>query len=277
MFFELLNRKLTMSLGLIALAGIICVELSGCYSDNCCAAYTPEYSDSHNGRDDAYEQMCYNTMTFDDKYNKDAACSLKEVDRYVEAALACCAPLKSEMEYIEFEKEDLESNNSLGIFSIQIVLNSIPYCDEVACAGVLVPTNAYTQCLFNTHPRTYKCDIPAAQQYETDLNQCCMNASDKKSCVRSFVMNEGGCLATCCEGLPDQDNDQYISKENCLKVLNSSNECIETPIDACCRIAPKETSPGHIDRDTCKYIFTKTKGQCVNTDEKYEIYKNQSE
>ncbi|MBO4351038.1 MAG: hypothetical protein J6A01_08850 [Proteobacteria bacterium] len=236
--------------------------------------YTPE--NYNNPKDNnAYEQMCYNSMTYDRKYDRADGCYLKEVDRYVEQAIACCEPLKSDIEYKEFEQFEIELTPLNANFS-KIVLSSSPGCDsELGCFHIAMPANAYTYCLFNTHPRTYKCDIEEAKQFDIALNECCMNAADNDECVRSFILNDAVCVKACCEGLPDQENDQYISKENCYKVLKESNECIETPVDACCRIAPKEPSRGHIDRDICKQIYTDSHGQCINTDEKYEIYKNQ--
>ena len=263
------------SLALITGMGIIGMSISGCYWDDCCSDYTPYKTDNYVEKD-AYSQMCYNTMTFDDKYDKNEACYLKEVDKYVEAALACCAPLKDKLECMEFEKYDLESSTPLESLLSHIVYISTPGCNETGCTGIQIPTNAYTHCLLNTHPRTYQCNIQAAQEYATALNNCCNNSSEKNKCISSFIKNGEVCENKCCDNLPDQDTDQLISKWNCLKVLNESNECIETRKDACCRIAPKESSPGHIDRNICEQIYTESNGQCVNTDEKYEIYKKQS-
>lgn len=261
---------------IIFLTSLVMIVLSGCYLENCCTDYAPEFTTDSTEKT-GFEQMCYNSMNFDGKYDSGDACYLKEVDRYIEAAVNCCAPLKDKLEYQYCDKSDLESSSLLDSLFISFALSVIPGCDDLGCYGVLVPTNAYTYCLYNTHPRTYLCDIDAAKKFATDITQCCSNASPQYECILSYFKNGESCPKVCCEGLPDQDNDQYISKDNCLKVLNSSNECIETPVDACCRIAPKDPARGHIDRSICKQIYAESKGQCVNTDEKYEIYKNQSE
>ena len=266
MFFKNLNHKQKTPFSrMLAMAGLsLC--MSGCYLQNCCSGYMPEFVEDHYEAE-PYEQMCYNTMNYDSKYNSNDGCYLKEVDKFIEKALECCAPLKSDMHYISFSRSELESSNALDALLIEIALATIPRCDDLGCYESLLPTNAYTYCLFNTHPRTYQCDIEASLQYENALEQCCANSDDAYSCTRDFIKNGAVCDTPCCDGLPDQDNDQYISKENCLKVLKDSKECVETPIDACCRIAPKSSSRGHIDRDICKQIYTESNGQCINTDE----------
>ncbi len=62
----------------------------------CCPGYV--YYDDTAHTDDAFEQMCLNAMTYDKKYDLNYDCKLREVDKYVDAAIRCCAPLKAEIQ-----------------------------------------------------------------------------------------------------------------------------------------------------------------------------------
>ncbi len=61
----------------------------------CCLDYV--YYDDDAQRDPAYEQMCLNAMSYDKQYDLNYDCKLRVVDKYVDAAIACCAPLKDEI------------------------------------------------------------------------------------------------------------------------------------------------------------------------------------
>ena len=63
--------------------------------ESCCLSYVYYDDDAH--RDDAFEQMCLNAMTYDKKYDLNYDCKLREVDKYVDAAILCCAPLKAQI------------------------------------------------------------------------------------------------------------------------------------------------------------------------------------
>ena len=252
-------------MALLLLGTAVCFGTSSCDDPTCCEMY-------ENGPDTEYaRQMCHNSMLFDNKYDLRDGCFLKEVDRYIEAAENCCAPLKSKMDYEFLSVTDLTEDNSM----VSVVAR-VTFSDNSNYSGGYVPANAYTHCLFETNPRTYQCDIQKAQQFEAELNQCCgalVDVLDRSECITSFVSKQK-CEKKCCAGLPSDDNDNYISKTHCEQLLKSSGECIETRSDACCRIAPIEPSRGHIDRNICKQIYTESNGECVNTDEKYELYKN---
>ena len=260
----MVNKKSIIPITLLLISTGICFSVSSCDDPTCCEMYS-------NGPDFEYaRQMCHNSMLFDDKYDVQNGCFLKEVDRYIEAAENCCAPLGSAIDYEFISITDLAEDNPLVS-----VVAKVAYARNPNYSGSYISANAYTHCLFETNPRTYQCNIDKAKQFGDDLNQCCgtLDGNERIDCITDFISKQK-CEKKCCTGLPEEDNDNYISKTHCEQLLKRSNECIETTMDACCRIAPIDPSRGHIDRNICKQIYTESNGsQCVNTDEKYEIYK----
>ena len=149
--------------------------------------------------------------------------------------------------------------------------------DYYAYNPIYMPMNAYTYCLLNTDPSEYQCDVSKAVAYERDLKQCCKLANDLDECVKSFILNNNVCNYTnnhiCCENLPEEDSDIYVSKSKCEDIYNRTDECIETMQDACCRNVPESASNGSITKQLCKDIYAESSGTCVNDDDKYQQYK----
>lgn len=193
----------------------------------CCPGYTYYAEIAHT--DDAFEQMCLNAMTYDKKYDLNYDCKLREVDRYVDAAFACCAPLKDKLktsflsdvisQYSDWTAEDTQlllpildqsfSNRAADKYKSSEIYSYDPYSDSsnMIWGGYyhyesdttiinykyryILPTNAYTWCLLNTNPQTYECDLYKAQDFERSLKACC--TSDNSSCLESYIKHSGNC------------------------------------------------------------------------------------
>lgn len=244
------EHKLGLWAGIVSVSGMTaCVY--GPISDCCYSAYEPENYTSN--EIDTYRAMCYRTMTFDEKYNTDDLCKYKVIDRYIIEAKKCCEPI-------------LSTISSVGYYS------SHDYSS-------VKPINAYTWCLRNTHPRTYKCDTEMAVKLETDANACCDQAYDKEGCMATFFASDGKeCVNTsqkeaCCNSLPDHQTSQYISRSKCLEYFDSDNICIKTPDVECCRNLINDNTERYIDNSNCQMIYRESKGEyCINTDDLLEKY-----
>ena len=251
---------------------------------DCCLEYEPEPAMRQAIQDASlYAQMCHNSMAFDDEYDLDVKCRYREVDRLIDAAAQCCEPLKPD--------NNTSASNTLALrvweprISAELLTKFLPVwlnhrmLEEVL--SVRLPTNAYAWCLLNTHPRTYACDLQEAREFEQafkDLEQsvdeCCADATYIDECLDAFIENGVKCVSlNCCDGLPEQDNKTQISKSHCEEIVNTEKQCIQTPIDACCRKAPNASQTGGITKSICKSIYQDTSGKsCINDDEKYANY-----
>ena len=222
----------TIWIGFIALCILsvtLCI-LSACEpedSEPCCLGYT--YYDDTAHSDDAFEQMCVNAMGYDEKHDYFLHCKLRDVDRYVDAAMACCAPLKAEIRTALF-KDVVSSTDDWTAIDTKLLLplldeiltvkcdkygyntsneiyDNYPYgavlgdspCGDNTSPTELdyryqyrIPMNAYTWCLLNTNPRTYACDIERAHEFEKELQACCNDEGD--SCITSYIKNNGECV-----------------------------------------------------------------------------------
>ena len=203
---------------------IIAASLNACdpVLGPCCFDYIYYYDDTGH-TEDAFEQMCLNAMTYDKKYDLNYDCKLREVDKYVDAALACCEPLKDEIKTSLFDDvvshpsewtaSDAElmlpllnhsfNNRASDKYSPDSIYNYDPYSDahnmiwggNYGNSGAYqykLPENAYTWCLLNTNPNTYQCDLNGARAFERNLRKCC--GGDNGSCLAAYVKNSGQCI-----------------------------------------------------------------------------------
>lgn len=237
-------------------AGIVCVSgMTACdYGPivDCCSTYGYQPENYTSNEIDTYRAMCYQTLTFDEKYNIGDQCKYKVVDRYIIEAKKCCSPLASTIESVG-DYDDYDSS--------------------------LKPVNAYTWCLLNTHPRTYKCDIEMASKLEADANTCCNQAYDKEICIATYMASDGKeCVnisekEECCNSLPENQTSQYISRSKCLEYYDRENICVKTPSVECCRNLSNDNEEKYIDNANCQMIYRESKGEyCINTDELLEKY-----
>lgn len=236
---------------------------------DCCLEYEPESQYLNELHDqNAYAQICHKSMGSSDEYDLDFECKYREVDRVVDAAVHCCAPLKP---------EDDDTPNTLKV-SNSVSGNSTEddTTVEINTRTTYVPTNAYAWCLLNTNPQTYACNLQKALDYEQAIKDCCSNSPHRDTCILSVDKNGGKCIHSepaCCDDLPDIDTQELISKANCEKILNKTQQCIRTREDACCRNVPESSSGQGLTKAICKQIFQETSGQsCVNDDDKYDAY-----
>ena len=193
----------------------------------CCLDYVYYDDDAH--RDPAFEQMCLNAMSYDDQYDLNYKCKLREVDKYVDAAIACCAPLKNDIQTVflrdvDFSSEDWTAEDSQlllplldqifsrranSIYTSSKLYDYDPYSNSVFiwdndtcrdhdgnpydCSFKYdLPMNAYTWCLLNTNPHNYTCDLPQAREFEKSLRACCNG--DDTSCIAAYIKNNGNCV-----------------------------------------------------------------------------------
>ena len=269
---KLFSSKLTalFAMGAASVGTISCVYGP---EPQCCDDYTPNDSGVYSSDELlAYEQMCLSVMDTNDKYDRNSSCKLKMADRYVFSAEECCASIKSEIGVTFVALEDFSDSKQYDYYYISTSHGSM----NTIVNGILMPTNAYTFCLFNTDPFKYRCDVDKAIAYENSLNQCCEHTNDKDACIKSFVINNNECnyidSPICCDGLPEEDDEIYVAKSKCEDIYNSTNVCIETMLDACCRNVPDTSSNNGITKQMCKDIYTESSGTCVNDDEKYQQY-----
>ena len=239
----------------------------------CCDGYLPSSDGIYSENEmDAYQQMCLSVMDTKDEYNRQADCKLKMADRYVYSAEECCASIRSDIEVQFFNRMDFSDNIKYDYYFIYTMLGR----DNYAFNPVYMPTNAYTFCLLNTDPYSNQCDVVKAVEFERNLKQCCGHDSNDLSCMRSFILNNNECTQTdthiCCDGLPEEDSDTYVSKAKCEDIYNRTNVCVETMLDACCRNVPDTSSSDGLTKQICKDIYTESSGTCVNDDEKYQQY-----
>lgn len=208
-------------------AVLTCASLSiGCdpLLISCCDGYI--YYDETAHPDDAFKQMCLNAMTCDQKYDLNFDCKLREVDKYVDAAIACCAPLKDEIrtsilnDAVSSPEDWTAADTQLflplldeiftrrdGEHYISAQINSYNPYDNAKYGGNNIyesltdesankynynlPMNAYTWCLLNTNPQTYKCDLYGAKEFERSLQACC--TGNDTSCLTTYIKNSGNC------------------------------------------------------------------------------------
>ena len=281
MKFSRFNKSLPASS--LVLAAIVTATFAtlGCDPEvpDCCDNYVPESMALMSIRDpEISEQMCRATMGFDDKYNIFNTCYYKEVDRYIDAAIECCAPL-------------LNPTTDRGVVPIGRTIHDLPYAsfmfflpswvthaDQNPYTEYFAPANAYTWCLLNTNPRTFQCNLQQAKAFEKTLYDCCTNAGNT-TCIQSMVFNGGKCpleTENCCVDLQDNESDGYISRGHCEEILLNTLQCVQTKEDACCyKVREDAWEEGDLTRTICKEIYQSTLGEsCIDDDNKYDAYKN---
>ncbi len=243
---------------------------------DCCLEYEPESQYLNELHDqNAYAQICHKSMGNNDEYDLDFECKYREVDRVIDAAVHCCAPLKNED---DSTPNTLEVSYSVPSDSSDSdASTNSDSSTESRTRTTYVPTNAYSWCLLNIDPRTYACDLQKALDYEQAINECCSNSPHRDTCILSVDKNDGKCIHSepaCCDDLPDKDTSELISKANCEQILNTTQQCIRTREDACCRKVPESSSKQGLNKAICKQIYQETSGQsCINDDDKYDAYK----
>ena len=232
---------------------------------------------SYASRHAVYNNMCEFLTTLDDSYDRELSCNLKAVDSFIDAAKDCCYPLIAEsMDY--YLNEDLEAitlsqsyKNATTLFPVLNAMGPLAFQE-------VYPVNAYTWCVLNTNPTTFQCDLAGARAFEDSLRLCCGGDYVTDACYTNMVQSNGQCNLSpeevCCNGLPEKDDISYISKDNCLAVYAAEKKCVKTPAEACCRNVRESSDKDELTRSICNDIFINERALCVNTDEKYEAYKN---
>ena len=270
MFLKKLKSLISSKLAVLLPIAPLSVGIISCVygeSMHCCTEYEPEIDDEIAAEIaffNNYSQMCYTSTSY-------SGCRFKDIDRSIHEAIKCCAPLKEKMHGVGID--------SMSELAKSVFLPTMQKGEEYNA----IPTNAYTWCLYNANPQTHECSIDRAQVFGQILDDCCgkadgQNNTKRDRCILDMVSNDGKCpdpVASCCENLSEQEDDIYVSKADCEKNLQISNECIETKEDACCRLAPDNSSTNGITKTICKEIYESSEGKdCINSDEKYSEYKN---
>lgn len=256
------------------------VAFTGCEDTPCCE----QYIDSLNlpQADELYYLHMCHQMT-----DNSISCSLKEVDRYVNAAESCCAPLNSEpVSYISLNEFRLNSSQQAYISTGNPWVESIyPVYYELSHSASsslnysysYIPGNAYSWCLANTDISNYQCDVQKAEAFGQAISSCknYSNDIDEKICLLSLMnskatpVHEDKVDEHCCDNLDEKWDEFRITKSECLQILQDKNQCVTRHVDVCCMDTPYNFSAGHISLPICESIYYSSikDYQCVNTDE----------
>ncbi|MBO4349956.1 MAG: hypothetical protein J6A01_03295 [Proteobacteria bacterium] len=287
MFLKKLKSLISSKLAVLLPIAPLSVGIISCaYGEpmHCCTEYVPEIDDEiaeEIAFFNNYSQMCYTSTSY-------SGCRFKDIDRSIYEAIKCCAPLKENMHgIINPDAADFVQGERGGMIlpasAKSLFLPTVQEGGEHGAFYVKIPANAYTWCLYNANPQTHECNVDRAQVFGEIIDDCCgkadgQNNEKRDNCILSMAMNDGKCpdsVGSCCENLPEQEDDIHVSKADCEKNLQTSNECIETKEDACCRLAPDNSSTNGITKTICKEIYESSGGKdCINSDEKYTDYKN---
>ena len=240
--------------------------------NDCCEEYKPISATAQalGDDEDMIHALCYNSALYDTEA-KDSRrplqdkCEYHEVDRFMDAAVACCAPLRgmnAKPRHYSLRAGEI-SSGAKSVFLPGFEGKYVESHYTIATKGfrVLVPNDAYTWCLLNANPSDYTCNLDGAREFATNFERCCGNSEDREACAYAMFQNDGACPAwaatSCCDDLGDRATDGKISKNSCEQILRREHRCVRTSAEECCYSLPL----GSEARITCMEEF-QSSGTC---------------